>query len=181
MPCGTQVTSIPSHPALGSPHPGIPTCPKNLLGRDTRMLLKSVFGMRTGELCSSSWPKNNLPRELGGNWCSGAQSLPGKRWQHIPSSEMLHGSVLSETSLTISLQLSCCLGVPEEWRDSHYLADREFGCAGDVKEDFECRVPWTDSYPSIHLFIHLPTAPDTGSSNKPVQVNGKERKNVLSS
>lgn len=72
------------------------------------MVHKSFWGMRTGELCSSMWPMANLPKELGCNWYSGDQPLPGKLWQHIPSSGMLHGSVLLETSLTVSLQLSCC-------------------------------------------------------------------------
>lgn len=94
------------------------------------MVRKSFLGRRTGELCSSMWPTANLPKELEGNGCSGAQPLPGKCWQCIPSSGMLHGSALLETSLAVSLQLSCCLGVPVEWRDSHYLVTENLDVQG---------------------------------------------------
>lgn len=100
--------------------------------------------------------------------------MPGEHRQCIPSSGMRHSSALLETSLTVPLQLSRCLGVPKERRVSHYPEDREFECAGDVKEDFECRARGTDSHPSIRSSIQLPA--NEGSRNKPLQASGKERK-----
>lgn len=134
-------------------------------------------------MCLRSWGRRcarseGLQRDSSskrrGKQHAGAQSVPGGVLACIPSSGMRHGSVLLETSLTVPLQLSHCLGVPEEWRVSHYPEDREFESAGDVKEDFECRAQGTDSHPSICPSFQLPA--NEGSRNKPLQASGKERK-----
>lgn len=49
---------------------GIPTPPKNLLGKDRCTLHNTFLEMRTGELCSSLWPLPTSPRSWG---ATGAQ------------------------------------------------------------------------------------------------------------